>query len=73
MMAEKNEHCPQCEHVHKKNLFKITRLKNLNAEQNQTIENHEKELKLLKQELKMSKKKLDRIIDVILPHGQIEK
>lgn len=65
--------CPKCEHIHKKNLFKITRLKNLNSEQEQTIENQEQELKLLKQELKMTKKKLDRIIDVILPYGQIEK
>lgn len=65
--------CPKCEHVHKKNQFKITRLKNLNSEQKQTIEDHEQELKLLKQELKMSKKKLDRIIDIILPYGTIVK
>lgn len=66
-------YCPKCEHVHKKNQFKIKRLKKLNSEQKQTIEEKEQELKLLNQKLKMANKKLDRIIDVILPHGKIEK
>jgi len=64
--------CPECEHVHKKNLFKINRLKNLNSKQKQTIEDNQQELELLKFQLKKANKKLDRVIDIILPCGTID-
>lgn len=64
--------CPKCEHVHKKNLFKINRLKNLDSEQKQIIKNNALEIKSLKQELKTANRKLDHIIDIILPHGTID-